>query len=160
MIVFSLHQDALLACPSGHLLKIYYIGLMALLSVHIVVSLILALNSMRGAIIEVHQRRLIPLIIYAKAVLFFPELVWLGIGTFWAFTSKEPCSFLVVSTVKSAVVIGWVMFVSLMIGILIVFDPVGHKRRKSDSTLLSSRNSTDPNVDAAAYAAQHLWQWR
>ena len=159
-IVFSVHQEGFEDCTNGSVVRMYYIGMMVLLTAHILVSALLCACSMRGAIIDIRRRRNVPYVLYAKVVLFLPELIWLLLGTYGAF-SDSGCDKVVVVTVQALVLFGWVMFVSLLIGVVVVFDPLGHKRRKSQS-LTSTTGSfyMDRNTDGSGMATKQLWETR
>lgn len=160
-VVYGLHKDEFGDCKSGNLVRIYYIGMMVLLTTHILISALLCGCSMQGSIIEGHKRRGVALVIYAKGALFFPEVAWLFAGTYWAFSGPSDCeNRIVVITVKVLVVFGWIMFVSLLIGVLVVFDPLGHK--KSVEPPESNRGSVSlfMDSDTAGNANKQLWERR
>ena len=51
-LVFNIHQDSF-ECKSGYFMKIYYIGTLVILVLHILVSAVMATISMQGTVIEV-----------------------------------------------------------------------------------------------------------
>ena len=67
-------------------------------------------------------------LIYTKLVISIPELVWNILGTYWAFGLSSGCEIHVVWTVKGAVLSGWAIAFIVIIGIVIVFDPLGGNR--------------------------------
>lgn len=126
-VVFHLHKDAF-DCTGGHLLKAYYIGLLTLLSVSIVMTAVIVYHSMQGTITNLHPRRRMNKLIYVKLAISLPELVWNILGTYWAFGMSSGCELHVVWTVKGAVLSGWVIAFIVIIGIIVVFDPLGGKK--------------------------------
>lgn len=68
-----------------------------------------------------------PSLIILKLILFAVDITWNAIGTHWAFSGPvENCSGAVVGVVKGATIIGWIMLFFLLVGLLVVFDPLGH----------------------------------
>lgn len=126
-VVFHLHKDAF-NCTGGHLLKAYYIGLLTLLVVSIIMTAVIVYISMQGTVTNTHPRRRMNKLIYTKFGISLPELVWNILGTYWAFGLSSGCELHVVWTVKGAVLSGWVIAFIVIVGILIVFDPLGGKR--------------------------------
>ena len=126
-VVFHLHKDAF-DCTGGHLLKAYYIGLLTLLSISIVMTAVIVYHSMQGTITNLHPRRRMNKLIYVKLAISLPELVWNILGTYWAFGMSSGCELHVVWTVKGAVLSGWVIAFIVIIGIIVVFDPLGGKK--------------------------------
>ena len=90
-VMFASHRDILPMCPNGHLLSIYYIGMLVLLSLHIVTDLAILLVSMRGTIADDWPRRHMASLLYVKIPLFCPELSWTIMGTYWAFRESTGC---------------------------------------------------------------------
>jgi uncharacterized membrane protein len=85
--------------------------------------------SSRGTITNVEPRKWVSKILYVKLSLsFFLELVWILIGTYFAFGDTSSCDKEVVLTMKFAVLTEWFVALIVMIGIVIVFDPLGKKR--------------------------------
>ena len=147
-VMFSIHRDVLPMCSNGHLLRIYYIGMLVLLSLHIITDIAILRLSMRGTIMDDRPRRRMPLFLYVKIPLFCPEFAWTTLGTYWAFR-ESTCDLHVVWTVKGAVIVGWIIMVVLLIGLWIVFDPLGSH----------SSQHEDTEMDATAAAAR-LWETR
>lgn len=140
-VVFHFHRDAF-DCTGGHLLKAYYIGLLTLLVVSIIMTAIIVYVSMQGTITNTRPRRQLSKLIYMKLAISFPELVWNILGTYWAFGKSSGCELHVVAAVKGAVLSGWVIAVIVIIGIIVVFDPLGGKR------------------DTSAESAKRVWEAR
>ena len=126
-VVFHLHKDTF-DCTGGHLLKGYYIGLLTLLVISIILTAVIVYTSMQGTITNVWPRRKLSKLIYVKLAISLVELVWNILGTYWAFGKSSGCELHVVLTVKGAVLSGWVLAFIVMIGIIVVFDPLGGKK--------------------------------
>ena len=126
-VVFHLHKNTF-DCTGGHLLKAYYIGLLTLLVISIIMTAVIVYISMQGTITNTHPRRRMNKLIYTKLGISIPELVWNILGSYWAFGLSSGCEVHVVWTVKGAVLSGWVIALIVIVGILIVFDPLGGNR--------------------------------
>lgn len=125
-VILGMHNSALSTCTNGDLLRIYYIGMLAILPLEIVISYIIMYLSMQGTITNDEPRRRIPSLVVCKLFLFFLEIVWTIIGTMWAFGSRvERCSHFVVDVVKGATIVCWVLLLVLVVGIIVVFDTLG-----------------------------------
>ena len=150
-VVFSLHKDQLEpsedGCQGGYLLKYYYLGLLAILACHLLLDIIIIIIASRGTIINPHARRHMPIFIYIKFLFYIPELAWTVFGTYWSFEKDtvEGCNLVVIWTVRVAALAGWVIMLALVIGLLIVFDPMG-------------RQSGGRNIDSQA--AKRVWERR
>ena len=148
-VIFNEHQEKF-ACDSGYLVKMFYIGSLVLLSVQLLVCFVIVHVSMKGAIMDVSSRRHIPVLLYIKLFFFVPELVWIILGTYWAFADSQNCERIIIITVKAAVLAGWIMFFVVGIGLLVIFDPAG-KRYSS---------SQEDNMIEGNAAAEKLWRTR
>lgn len=125
-VILGMHSSALSTCNNGNLLRIYYIGMLALLPLEMIISGIILYLSMQGTITNDEPRKRIPSLVVCKLFLFFLEIVWTIIGTVWAFGGHvEHCSHFVVNIVKGATIVCWVLLLVLVVGIIIVFDTLG-----------------------------------
>lgn len=135
-IVFGAHNDDLSTCTNGHLLKIYYVGMLVILPLEILFSITIMHFSMKGTITNDQPRRHIPNLIICKLFLFFIEIVWTIMGTNWAFSIHvQHCSYIVVNVVKGATIVGWILLLFLVVGITIVFDSLGSPLTETPSQL-------------------------
>lgn len=128
-VVFHHHKEAF-NCNGGHLLWTYYVGVLTLLSLSILLSIMIIHVSMKGSITNTFPRRRMPYLLYLKVLLGMPELTWNILGSFWAFGKSTGCETLAVWTVKGAVICGWCLCVIISVGIVILFDPMGHTRSR------------------------------
>lgn len=123
----GVHGDDLTKCTNGYLVRTYYIGMLIILPLSIILSSTLMYFSMLGTITNVEPRKPVSSLIILKLVLFAVDIAWTGIGTYWAFSEHVvDCSPVVVNVVKGATIVGWIMLFFLLVGILLVFDPLGH----------------------------------
>lgn len=138
VLVLALHNDLLLKCENGSYLRTYYIGMIVILSVAIVLSVVVAYNSSRGTIIDSAGREYVAPLLIARVALSILDVAWTAYGTRWAFV-ETACDSVVVIVLRCAVVLGWLLVFALIVGIVVVFDPLGHHRSGSDVTVESER---------------------
>jgi len=145
--IFHLHKDAF-DCHGGQLLHAYYIGLMVLLVASILMTMVVVGASMRGSITNIWPRRAMSKLIYIKVAISIPEIAWNIIGSYWVFGLSSGCETHVVMTVKGAVISGWVIGLIVLIGIAIVFDPLG------------ALHHTNSQAQELALSAKRVWEKR
>ncbi|XP_029633250.1 diacylglycerol lipase-beta [Octopus sinensis] len=140
IVVFNHHKEAF-SCNDGHLLWTYYIGVITLLSISIVLTIGIISISMKGSITNTFPRRKLPYFLYLKVLLGMPELIWNVLGTFWAFGKSTGCDYMLVLTVKGAVICGWCICIVISFGIVLLFDPIGygHTRRYPSAKVWEGR---------------------
>ena len=131
-IVLAYHNDILSTCTDGMLLRVYYIGMMALLCVAVVLSMLTAYISSKGTIVDTSERRYLSVFLYIRLFLCIPDIVWTALGSQWAFQEMH-CDAIAVAVIRTAVVVGWLLVLALIIGIAVVFDPLGHHHSGSGS---------------------------
>ena len=146
--MFVSHADRLWTCPDGHLLAVYYSGMLVVLSLHIVTTAVEIALSTRGSITHEAPRRHMAALLYGRLALVGGEVVWTALGTYWAFCERtSACERHVLVAVKVAVIVGWLILVALVVGLVVVFDPLGGSALSSSDDDLSS-------------AAARLWKIR
>ncbi|XP_052783636.1 diacylglycerol lipase-beta-like isoform X1 [Mya arenaria] len=143
-VIFHLHKDAF-NCKGGDLLHAYFVGLLTLLVVSILMASVVVYLSMQGTITNQWPRRKITIPLYIKVAICLPELAWNIMGTYWSFGISSGCEVPVVLTVKAVVLTGWVIGIIVLVGLGIVFDPLGAIHGSST---------------ASKEQAQRLWQTR
>lgn len=160
-IVYSVHSDAIFDCKDGRLLKAYYIGVLVLLSVTALLCASIVYVSMQGTIMITSPRKKLSKLLYLKIIITLPELVWNILGTYWSFLQSSNCQEFVVRTVQGAVITGWVLGVIVMIGIAIVFDPLGKVHKKHDSSCSDLQSDEKSQIlEGAMTAAKQAWEKR
>ncbi len=73
-VVFTYHRKSFDLCDYGYLLEAYCIGMIVILSVHILIDIIMVYVSMQGTITNLAPRRHMVVILGFKMILFLPEL--------------------------------------------------------------------------------------
>lgn len=92
-----------------------------------------------------------------------PEFVWNVLGTYWSFglSNTSDCEPSVVMTVRGAVLCGWVMAFVILVGLFIVFDPLGGLRAKRKSQLgVLESDTQEQMITTAQHAAKKTWETR
>ncbi len=63
-------------------------------------------------------------------------------------------------TVKLVTVVAWLLLVVLLIGIWLVFDPLGHRYKERHARGAGHLESTHQQMDGCTAAAKRLWENR
>ncbi|XP_066545751.1 diacylglycerol lipase-beta isoform X2 [Amia ocellicauda] len=127
LVVYSMHKGQF-NCHGGGVLHSYLIVLLVVLASIILCLGIIVYISMQGTITNPGPRRSIPALVYVRAVLYAPELVWACLGTMWVSDESLGCEREVVSAVIGAVVASWILLFVTAVAVLVVFDPLGSRR--------------------------------
>ncbi|XP_035694884.1 diacylglycerol lipase-beta-like [Branchiostoma floridae] len=161
-IVYNEHRD-LLKCADGNLLAAYLIGVIVQLCLIIVINAWIVHVSMQGTITNYRPRKQMPSLLYVRFALYIPELAWDIIGTYWTFRDHVGCNRDVVAIVEGAVIFSWIILVITVVGIAVIFDPLGSRNRFSywpeEQQGLES-GETDQLMTSARSAAARVWENR
>ncbi|XP_033734525.1 sn1-specific diacylglycerol lipase beta-like isoform X2 [Pecten maximus] len=161
-IVFHIHQAEPQSCSGGTLLQAYFIGALCLLCLTIVLDMVIVYTSMQGSIMYPYPRKRMPRLLYVKMSVSVPELAWIVLGTYWSFGLASGCEPSVVMTVKGAVLCGWVIAFLILIGLFIVFDPLGGLRAKRSQGHIGVLESSSQQqvLTTAHHTAMKTWERR
>ncbi|XP_060067139.1 diacylglycerol lipase-beta-like [Ylistrum balloti] len=160
-VVFHIHQNEPESCSGGTLLQAYFIGALCLLCLTIVLDMFIVYTSMQGSIMYPYPRKRMPRLLYVKILVSVPELAWIVLGTYWSFGLASGCETSVVMTVKGAVLCGWVIAFLILIGLFIVFDPLGGLRAKRSQLNGELESSTQKQMmTTAQHTALKTWERR
>ncbi|KAI4801151.1 hypothetical protein KUCAC02_000077 [Chaenocephalus aceratus] len=119
MILFTYHKGNF-DCYGGGVLHTFLVGLMVVLAL-----IILSLCATVCTITNPGPRRSIPALIYLRAILYIPELVWACLGAMWVSADSKGCDPATVGAVISAVIASWIILLFTGLGVVFVFDPLG-----------------------------------
>ncbi|XP_051530387.1 diacylglycerol lipase-beta-like [Myxocyprinus asiaticus] len=128
LVLYTNHKDRF-ACQGGTVLHNYLVVLLVLLAVIILTLCAIVYISAQGTIINPGPRRSLPALVYLRALLYLPEFVWACLGVVWVSDNSIGCKPAEVGAVIGAVVSSWVILLSMAVGVLIVFDPLGSQRQ-------------------------------
>ncbi|XP_076442835.1 diacylglycerol lipase-beta-like isoform X2 [Babylonia areolata] len=158
-VLFGIHRGSF-GCPNGYLLQDYYIGAIVLLSIGIVHTGIIMGFSMRGTIRDDHPRRHVNVLLYLKAVILLPEIVWIVIATYWAFGYSYSCDWTVYWAARGAVICAWIVGFWMIVGILLVFDPLGSAEHRVNLGDVMSRSGSDFHIESSKSKNVRVWETR
>ncbi|RXN31286.1 sn1-specific diacylglycerol lipase beta [Labeo rohita] len=81
-----------------------------------------------GTIMNPGPRRSMTALVYLRALLYLPEFIWACLGVIWVSDNSTGCEPAEVGAVIGAVVSSWIILLSMVVGVLVVFDPLGSQR--------------------------------
>ncbi|KAM7371214.1 hypothetical protein PAMP_010703 [Pampus punctatissimus] len=127
MILYTYHKGHF-ECDGRDVLHTYLIGLLVVLALIILSLCAIVYVSAQGTIMNPGPRRSIPALVYLRAVLYIPELVWACLGTVWVSGDAHGCNPATVHAVITAVIASWIILLFTGLGVVFVFDPLGNTR--------------------------------
>ncbi|XP_051958410.1 diacylglycerol lipase-beta [Xyrauchen texanus] len=127
LILYTNHKGRF-DCKGGTVLHNYLVVLLVLLAVIILTLCAIVYISAQGTIMSPGPRRSMPALVYLRALLYIPELIWACLGALWVSDNSTGCAPADVGAVIGAVVSSWIILLSMAVGVLIVFDPLGSQR--------------------------------
>ncbi|NXR11470.1 DGLB lipase, partial [Semnornis frantzii] len=127
LALYTVHKGQF-NCPGGGLLHSYLLVLLILLASIICALSALVYVSMQGTISNPGPRKSLPKLLYVRLLLCLPELIWAVVGAVWVSDSSVHCERTVVNAIVVTVVASWVIIIFTIIGVVIVFDPLGGKK--------------------------------
>ncbi|XP_003701851.1 diacylglycerol lipase-beta isoform X1 [Megachile rotundata] len=116
----------------GELVRVYLLGEAVFLLISIIFMLVIVRHSAKGAIMDTRARKYVEPLVTAKILLLLPEIAWNALGSLWMFGSEIECSYehYTVSVVKTLVVFDWVLIGLMIVGLVVIFDPMGSLEKK------------------------------
>ncbi|XP_051794981.1 diacylglycerol lipase-beta isoform X2 [Acanthochromis polyacanthus] len=127
MILFTYHKGHF-DCNERGVLHSYLVGLLVVLALIILSLCAIVYISAQGTITNPGPRRSMPALVYLRALLYLPELVWACLGAVWVSDDSKGCDTATVGAVIAAVVASWIILLFTGIGVVFVFDPLGDPR--------------------------------
>uniref|UniRef100_A0A4W4EAT0 Diacylglycerol lipase-beta n=1 Tax=Electrophorus electricus TaxID=8005 RepID=A0A4W4EAT0_ELEEL len=164
LVLYATHKGRF-DCHSGAVLHGYLVVLLILLAVIILSLCAIVYISAQGTIMNPGPRRSMPALVYLRALLYIPEFVWACLGAIWVSDDSRGCAPAEVGVVIGAVVASWIILLFTVVGVLIVFDPLGSLqwRTRADEPLglrdLESSQSSQL-FDRARSLAARVWECR
>jgi len=136
--LLAAHNDLLYQCESGHLLRLFYVGTLLLLSVAIILCIAIVYVSAHGTIADERPRSKLPRLLHVRTFLLLPDLAWTAVGTKWAFKDEAgtQCTTDAVAVVRSVVIVSWLLQLAFIIFILLFFDPLGRRHASTHRSLV------------------------
>ncbi|XP_062234515.1 diacylglycerol lipase-beta [Platichthys flesus] len=115
-------------CNGKGVLHTYLVGLLVVLGLIILSLWAIVYVSGQGTITNPGPRRSIPALVYLRALLYIPELVWACMGAVWVSDDSKGCDLATVGSVIAAVIASWIILLFTAVGVVFVFDPLGNPR--------------------------------
>uniref|UniRef100_A0A4W6FAP3 Diacylglycerol lipase-beta n=1 Tax=Lates calcarifer TaxID=8187 RepID=A0A4W6FAP3_LATCA len=133
MILYTYHKGHF-DCNGRGVLHTYLVGLLVVLGLIILSLCAIVYVSAQGSITNSGPRRSMPALVYLRALLYIPELVWACLGAVWVSDDSKGCDPATVGAVISAVVASWIILLFTALGVIFVFDPLGNPLRDLQSS--------------------------
>ncbi|XP_034426548.1 sn1-specific diacylglycerol lipase beta [Hippoglossus hippoglossus] len=127
VILYTYHRGNF-DCNGRGVLHTYLVGLLVVLGLIILSLWAIVYVSGQGTITNPGPRRSIPALVYLRALLYIPELVWACMGAVWVSDDSKGCDLATVGSVIAAVIASWIILLFTAVGVLFVFDPLGNPR--------------------------------
>ncbi|KAJ8246358.1 hypothetical protein GJAV_G00266850 [Gymnothorax javanicus] len=155
LVLYMIHNGQF-NCPGGAVLHNYLVVLLVLLAAIILSLCAIVYVSAQGTITNPGPRRSIPVLVCVRFLLYLPELVWACLGAIWVSDDSRGCDAAGVAAVISAVVASWIIMFFTGIGVLIVFDPLGSRRRSATQYGAGARNLESSESTQLLHTARSL----
>ncbi|XP_060950815.1 diacylglycerol lipase-beta [Limanda limanda] len=127
LILYTYHRGNF-DCNGKGVLHTYLVGLLVVLGLIILSLWAIVYVSGQGTITNPGPRRSIPALVYLRALLYIPELVWACMGAVWVSDDSKGCDLATVGSVITAVIASWIILLFTAVGVVFVFDPLGNPR--------------------------------
>ena len=125
-IIYGLENDEIKYCDAWLELRLFFIGVIVLTSLIILNEIAIIYISTQGTLTDARPRRHMPIFLYIQLALYLPELLWTILGTYWAVNSSSDCELSLTIAVWISVALEWSILLAVLIGVLVLFDPLGH----------------------------------
>ncbi|XP_073447131.1 diacylglycerol lipase-beta [Aquarana catesbeiana] len=160
--LYSVHKGNF-DCVGGPVLRSYLIVLIVMLAAIICSVSSIVYVSMQGTISNPGPRKCMPKLVYIRLAFYVPELAWAVLGAIWVSDNGVQCGKSVVHVILVTVIASWIIILFTAIAIIIVFDPLGHKKAlyyvdKADHNLESSQSQQ--LLYNVKKAATRVWETR
>lgn len=124
--IYGFQIDEIRKCEASLELQAFFIGVIVLTSLIIVNEMAILYVSMQGTLTNASPRRHMPKLLYFQLTLYFPELIWTILGTYWTVKHfSYSCQLGLVVAVCVSVALEWAILLTVLIGSLVLFDPLG-----------------------------------
>lgn len=155
-LVLYINHKGRFDCQGGAVLHNYLVVLLVLLAIIIFTLCAIVYISAQGTIMNPGPRRSMTALVYLRAVLYIPEFVWACLGAVWVSDNSTGCQPAEVGAVIAAVISSWVILLSMVVGVLIVFDPLGSQKPAALDSHSGLRNLESSESSQLFYRARTL----
>ncbi|XP_066586565.1 diacylglycerol lipase-beta-like [Prorops nasuta] len=118
-------------CRSGgELVRVYLVGESTILGIVTLLIFMIVRQSAKGSITNTAARRSVEPLLTVKILLILPEIGWNILASLWLFGKHVECSHehYTVTVVEALVFFDWILIGLSMVGLALVFDPLGSIR--------------------------------
>ncbi|XP_015595819.1 sn1-specific diacylglycerol lipase beta isoform X2 [Cephus cinctus] len=112
----------------GELVRVFLIGEIVILGVVIILTFAIVNHSARGSITDTYARRFVQPLLTVKILLVLPEVAWNILGSLWVLSKERvECNeeSYTIAVVEALVLFDWVLIGLSILGLALVFDPLG-----------------------------------
>ncbi|XP_059387653.1 diacylglycerol lipase-beta [Carassius carassius] len=160
LVLYTNHKGRF-DCQGGTYLHNYLLVLLVLLAVIILTLCAIVYISAQGTIMNPGPRRSVPALVYLRALLFVPEIIWACLGAVWVSDSSTGCKPAEVGAVIAAVVSSWIIVLCMVLGVLVVLDPLGSRRPDALLGVRDLESSESSQLFYTAHTmASRVWESR
>lgn len=131
-MIYGFENDEIRSCEAWQQLQVFFIGVIVLTSLVIINEAAIMYVSMQGTLMDVRPRQHMSKLLYVQLVLYLPELLWTILGTYWAVKHISlECEVGLIIAVCVSIALEWSILLTVFIGALVLFDPLGKVRKES-----------------------------
>lgn len=131
-MIYGFENDEIRSCEAWQQLQVFFIGVIVLTSLVIINEVAIMYVSMQGTLMDVRPRQHMSKLLYVQLVLYLPELLWTILGTYWAVKHISlECEVGLIIAVCVSIALEWSILLTVFIGALVLFDPLGKVRKES-----------------------------
>uniref|UniRef100_A0ABD2WN36 Sn1-specific diacylglycerol lipase beta n=1 Tax=Trichogramma kaykai TaxID=54128 RepID=A0ABD2WN36_9HYME len=111
----------------GDLVRVFLIGEMVILATTSILVVLIVNQSARGSIADTYARRYVQPLLTIKILLVPFEVTWNILGTIWIFSEEIECGaeHYTLGVVEALVLFDWVLIGLTILGLALIFDPLG-----------------------------------
>ena len=125
-MIYGFENDEIRVCEAWRELQVFFIGVIVLTSLIIINEIAILYVSMQGTLVDSRPRRHMSKLLYFQLTLYVPELLWTILGTYWAVAHFSlECEVSLIIAVCVSVALEWSIVLTVLIGALVLFDPLG-----------------------------------
>ncbi|XP_078728846.1 diacylglycerol lipase-beta-like isoform X1 [Lampetra fluviatilis] len=127
LVLYTGQRTELSHCEGGATLSTFLLGNIIILLAVLLVLACVVYTSMQGTIGLPYKRRRMPNLVYARTLLYAPELVWTVLGSAWSvrLRSVADCGDEALTAMKGAVATSWIIMLATLVTVALAFDPLG-----------------------------------
>ena len=155
-MIYGFENDEIKDCHAWLELRLFFIGVIVMTSLIILNEIAIIYISMQGTLTDARPRHHMPIFLYIQLGLYLPELLWTILGTYWAVNSSSNCELSLTIAVWISVALEWCILLAVFIGVLVLFDPLGHVDKDPFGREFSSTMQQSAKEVCFAYSSLYI----